>query len=433
MAEPGQNGDALSKFAEGHGLAYTATAELPTEGSTLGEKGKVDGAASGKLGDGLEGTLAHYSYVYTWTDADDHTHSETRHFTIVVARIPESIGFVPYLGFSGPSGHFSPFAGSAQTEPVDLGEDKALDGCSSCVYKGTSKTWLPQLFSPTLLDWLARSDGDFGFELANGVLCVGRSARVDDAQGLEGIWSDGAHLAEAIRKECMEEVESGDAATDSAREVDAEDPRMEAALAEAKVPSPPAIGSARPAFNSVLLRKPSTYFGGIGRGFLLWLIVNVFLSALTINVYVQANGTTKNVTSAIELVLLLIFVFFAVRRLVRGRSAKYAEEAFYRAYGADRNLALEAPLRFAATHAEAKLPFKPDRVFTGTLPGGLEGSLVLAGDGSKRSDRIAMVAGPKGPFSEEELQADGEGITAKLLDRSVQRLEEAVTAPTAKG
>jgi hypothetical protein len=312
---------------------------------------------------------------------------------------------------------------------VDLGDSAALDGCDAAVYKGTKEGWLEQLLSPALLEWLGRSDPDFGFELANGVLCVGRSARLASSAEIGRVWKDAAHLSAAIRKESMEEVEAGDADTDAAEEVGAADARMEAALAEAKVPSPEAIGAARPAFNGVLLRKPSTYVGGFGRGLAVWLVANLFLSALTINVYVQAESSVKNVTTAIEAALLLLLILWGVRRVVRGRSEKYAAEAFYRAYAADRGLKLEPPLRFAATHAEAKLPFKPDRVFTGRLPGGLDGSLALSGDGGKRSDRIAMVAGPKGPFAEEELQAEAGGITAKLLDDYVTKLEEAITAP----
>jgi hypothetical protein len=55
--------------------------------------------------------------------------------------------------------------------------------------------------------------------------------------------------------------------------------------------------------------------------------------------------------------------------------------------------------------------------------------MVLCGDGSKRSGRIAMVAGPKGPFADEELKAEASGISAKLLDSYAERLEEAVTVP----
>lgn len=424
-----QPSDPLEQFAQLHGLKYSTSASLPNQGGTLGTGGTVEDGAVGKLPGDLDATLARYSYVHTTTDADNHTHSETRHFTFVVTELPESIGFIPYLGFSGPSSQFSPFAGSNETEGIDLGEDKALDSYNACAYKGASKSWLKQLFSPSLLDWLARSDDDFGFELANGVLCVGHSSRLTDASQLEAVWEDGGHLAGAIRKECMEEVESGDAAADSAKEVGADDPRMEAALAKAKVPSPSSVGSAADAFGSDLLQAPSTYLSALGRAVLIWLVINLFASALTINVLVQANDSAKTVTYVIEAALLLLLFAFGLRRVVRVRSDKYAVEAFYRAYAADRNLKLEPPLQFAATHAEAKLPFKPERVLSGNLPGGLEGSLVLTGDGSKRSGRIAMVAGPRGPYADAELKAEASGITAKLLDGYVERLEEAVTAP----
>src|SRR5690242_2431678 len=119
MGEGVQSVEGLAKFAALQGLAYGPTAELPTEGGTLGEGGKVEDAATGSL-EGGDATLAHYSYVHTWTDADNHTHSETRRFTLVVARIPESIGFVPYLGFAGRATAFSSLAGSTEMRQVDL-------------------------------------------------------------------------------------------------------------------------------------------------------------------------------------------------------------------------------------------------------------------------------------------------------------------------
>jgi hypothetical protein len=296
--------DSLAKFAELNGLAYAASASLPSQGSTLAKGGAVDGAVSAKLSGDLDATLAHYTYTYTWTDADNHSHTETRHFTFVVTELPESIGFIPCLGFSGPSSHFSPFAGSTDTEGVDLGEDKALDNSHACAYKGTNKSWLTQLFSPSLLDWLARSDDDFGFELANGVLCVGRSTSLTDPADLKAVWDDAGHLAAAIRKECMEEVESGDAAADSAKEVGADDPRMEEALVKAKVASPATVNSATDAFNGVVMAAPSSYWSGFLRAFGIWLLINLFGSALTINIFVQGNGSLKTGTLVAEAVLL---------------------------------------------------------------------------------------------------------------------------------
>ena len=102
-----QASKALAEFAAEHGLAFPAAVELPRQGSTLGREGAVaEAAASGVLPGGVEGTLAHFSYVYTWTDSDNNRHSETRRFTLVVTRVPESIGFVPYLGFSGAASKF---------------------------------------------------------------------------------------------------------------------------------------------------------------------------------------------------------------------------------------------------------------------------------------------------------------------------------------
>jgi len=74
---------------------------------------------------------------------------------------------------------------------------------------------------------------------------------------------------------------------------------------------------------------------------------------------------------------------------VRESGRKYAAEAFWRSYAKSRGMAPEEPLRFAATHAEAKLPFRPDRVLAGPLPGGGEGCFCVLGDGSKRADRVA--------------------------------------------
>ncbi len=126
--------------------------------------------------------------------------------------------------------------------------------------------------------------------------------------------------------------------------------------------------------------------------------------------------------AAIEAVLIAIFLFFIFRKRVREGSKKFAAEAFFRAYAKDRELTPEEPLHFAATHAEARLPFKPDRVFSGMLPSGVNGSLALIGDGSKRSDRIAVVGGPKGPIAESELESQPPGLSAKDLDIYLDQL-----------
>jgi hypothetical protein len=132
----------------------------------------------------------------------------------------------------------------------------------------------------------------------------------------------------------------------------------------------------------------------------------------------------------IEIALIAIIFFFSFRSRIRKNSVRYAAEAFYRAYARDRELRLEEPLAFAAAHAEAELPFRPDRVFTGTLPGGTQGSLIVSGDGSKRSDRIAVVAGANGPIAVAELESDKPVLSTEDLDVYAELLAGELAAPT---
>jgi hypothetical protein len=424
------SGNALKKFAESHALAYAERTDLPQQGSTLAHsESRVEGAASGALPGGIEGTLANFTYTYTWTDSDDHTHTEHRYFTFVVTQVPESIGFLPYMGFAGSGSHFNPLAGSTEMSQIDLGEDPAFKGARACAYKGTSQSWLAQLLSPALVDWLARSEDDWGFELANGVLCAGRSKYVTGEAELMALCESAAHVATAIREESLEEIDSG--SVDAAKDPDASDPAMEKALAKVKTEPPAYLTAALPAYKSHARRSGETFLRALRYALLLTLVLNIPGAAVPIVLATQGAWAWL---IGIEGILFLTIFFFAFRSRVGNTSRKYAEEDFFRSYAEARGLKLEEPLRFSATHAEAKLPFKPDRVMTGPLPGGGEGSLVLCGDGSKRSDRIAVVLGQKGPVAEAGLEAEAPGLSTKDLDTFFEQLagearEDKATAP----
>ena len=421
MADP-TTPSSLTKFAELHGLAFAPGADLPAQGNTLTrDGGKAEGTARGTLPGGIEGVLAHFTYVYTWNDSDNRTQHETRRFTLVVTRIPESIGFIPYLGFAKSGSQLSPNAGGEDMAPIEMDSIKALKGASAYAYKGTSERWLAQLLSPAMVEWLTRCDEDFGFELANGVLCAGRAEHLGDARELEAVCSDAAHLATAIREESLEEVGTG-GESEAAKDPDAADPKVEAALAAVPLDSSPAdMTAARPTFAAHLRRSSSTVLAALRTGLIFTLLLNV--PSIAIPILLIDSGLYLAL-ALFEVALIGLIASFSFRRRVRAGAEQLAAEAFYRAYAAERELKLEEPLQFAAVHAEAKLPFKPDRVLAGPLPGGTAGSLVLAGDGSKRSDRIAVVAGPKGPIAEAELQAEAPGISAKLLDGYRERLSK---------
>src|SRR5690348_4283167 len=83
----------LRGFAEEAALEPGTGGALPKEGILL-ERGdlRVEGAAHGDLGGGARGTIAHTVYK---TRSDDTT--TTHRHTAVVMRVPESMGYAPYL------------------------------------------------------------------------------------------------------------------------------------------------------------------------------------------------------------------------------------------------------------------------------------------------------------------------------------------------
>lgn len=413
----------LARFARSHGLVYADSVDLPQRGATLTQgSGRVEGAATGTLPGGVEGTLARFTYVYKWTDSDSHTREENRPFTLVVTSIPESIGFVPYLGFSGPASNLDADVGAADMAPIEMEHVKALKGFAACAYKGISERWLAQLLSPAMVQWLGRCDADFGFELASGVLIAGRGGYAEDPRKLEAICEDAAYLANAIREESLEEVGTG-GESEAARDVRFSDPQTEAALAAVKVSSPADVAAARGEFAAHLRGSAPIWLRAIRSGVLWTLVFNV--PAVAIPIVLIANDLILAL-AIFELAVFLLIAFFSFRSRVRCGAEKAATEAFYRAYATDRELELLEPLGFLATHAEAKLGFKPDRVFSGILPGGTDGALALSGGGTKRSDRIAVISGPRGPVAEAELQAEEPGLSAITLDSYAKSLSAEV-------
>lgn len=411
---------ALESFAKARALNFRGSGSLPEHGNLLTRGGKVEGLAEGKLPGGIDGTLAYYSYTYTTTDTEGHEESHTRRFTIVVTSVPQSIGFMPSLGFRGPDSEMSGYSGDlAEMVQVDLGGHAGLKGSRCYRYKGAGEMWTRRLFSPGFVDWLARSEDDFGFELGDGVLTTSRKGYLADAAALTVLCEEAAHLTGVIAAESDQDAGSGTASGNAAKDPKAVDRRMEEALGAITVDPPESIGAAEPVFRRHLRISPATFIHAISYAVAITLLLNIPGAAIPIVLSVQG---TWALLAAIELGLVLICAFFIFRKDVRTSGRKYAAEAFWRAYARQRHLKLEEPLHFAATHAEAKLPFRPDRVMSGPLPGGGEGAFCVYGDGSKREDRAAVVAGPAGPVAEAELEAEPQGLTTKDLDTYLEQL-----------
>ncbi len=297
----------LAEFAKAHGLGPADTSKLPTDGGLLGHSDlRVGAAVAGALPGGEPGALCHLTYTYR---SDDTTHTVER--TAAILRVPESIGFAPYLG--------SAAVGGAPWRRVQVRE---LDGGAKVrVAEGVNDAWLTELFSPAFSEWLARSPDDFDWELANGVLCASRRGHLTADADLARLCSDAAHIATTIREECLEEVDSGEAKRSAAKTPKAkrQDVLVNSILERTTFDHPPAdVSSSRPQFRHVVTSHPATYLNALFRT-LLWMIaVNVIGGGI--------YGLLLNLPNPGQAVLIyqaFLFVvigFFVLRSQINGTS-----------------------------------------------------------------------------------------------------------------
>jgi hypothetical protein len=400
-------GPPLGEFAQAHGLALGDAPELPRKGGLLREDDlRVGAAATGALPGGEPGTICHLTYTY---HSDDTTHTVER--TAAVLRVPQSLGFAPYLGT----------AASIGIGGVSLRSVKLAGGGSLRVADGINDAWLAELLSPAFSDWLARSPEGFEWELAEGVLCASVPGHVAGEAELTRLCADAAHIADVVREECLEEVDSGQAPRSAARPKRKADERLIAAILDhTTFEHPPAdVQEDRPQFRRLVVRHPSTYLISLFMTLAIQLGVNIIGGGI--------YGLLLNLPNPGQAVLIyqaslfVIIGFFVLRSQINGTSQKLAVEGFWREYARTRGLHLEDPSSFAAAHAKADLPGAPTRVMTGML-GGIDGSLMLTGDGLRRGDSIALVAGPTGPVASADLEFSAPGASAKALDAYVERL-----------
>jgi hypothetical protein len=410
MTDGGDPVGGLAEFAAAHGLAFSAGGELPHQAGLLSRDSlAVLATAAGSLPGGAEGTLTHLTYEYRSSDT-----TRTRELTTVVVEVGESIGFAPYLSDLAGGMHGGP--AGVETRTIKLSSGARVQAA-----EGIDEAWLSELFSPALSDWLARSPDDFGWELTDGVLCASREKHLTGESDLVRLCEDASHLAGALREESLEEVDGGSAGRTAAKAKKTPvQVLVESLLPLVDFEQPPAnVVSAQPAFRELVVRHPSTYFIGLFMGLAWALLINVVgggIFGLLLNI---PNPLVA--VAIFELIVIGTTTFLSIRHQINSTSRACAAEAFWREYARSRDLELTDPLEFAATHAKVELPGKPQRVLTGLLDG-VPGALMITGDGLKRGEKIALVAGPSGPVASADFEASAPGPSAKLLDDYAARL-----------
>lgn len=140
--------------------------------------------------------------------------------TIMVCRIPESVGYVPMLCCRPDqltSGMYY-WGGDQRKRQSQRFESVALERRYLVeVAPGQAQNWIYQLFSPTFIDWLATSTPpDFGFKLDLGVFTCetpqwrgqpGSLTGEVDPAALDLLAETGGRVASRVRDEVLEEAD----------------------------------------------------------------------------------------------------------------------------------------------------------------------------------------------------------------------------------
>ena len=164
---------------------------------------------SGQIAEGLDGTLALFTYEEETRDSDGDTQTNYYRYTLGLVEVPDCVSFVPELycqrkfGLRALERFEDAFRGDK--ERVTLESEKLLEKYEIFATKEQDANWLRQLFSPTFIVWLADSAPDkFAFELVDGTLCCYVNGHKENAADLDAIATATGAVAQRLREEALE-------------------------------------------------------------------------------------------------------------------------------------------------------------------------------------------------------------------------------------
>ncbi|HET9677808.1 MAG TPA: hypothetical protein VFP21_09925 [Solirubrobacterales bacterium] len=201
----------FSAYAQQRGLALGGKAPLPPATPLLrkGDDRYADRTLSGQIADGIEGTLALYTYEEETTDSDGDRQTNYYRYTLGLVEVPECVAHVPELycqrkfGLRSLEKFEDVFLTRKERVNLDSEElDKKYEIFSS---KEQDAVWLRRLFSPTFIVWLNEAaPPKFAFELVDGALCCYVNGHKENAADLDAIAAATGAVAKRLRDEAAE-------------------------------------------------------------------------------------------------------------------------------------------------------------------------------------------------------------------------------------
>jgi hypothetical protein len=163
----------------------------------------------GRLGEGVDGTLALFTYEEESTDSEGNSETNYYRYTVGLTQVPDCVAHCPELYCQRKFGlrALEKFEDVFRTkkERVKL-ESEALDEKYE-IFAGTEQdaVWLRRLFAPTFIVWLNESaPKKFAFELVDGTLCCYVNGHKDNAEELDAVAAATTAVAKRLKDEALE-------------------------------------------------------------------------------------------------------------------------------------------------------------------------------------------------------------------------------------
>jgi hypothetical protein len=193
------------------GLTLGGKEHLPPSTPLLkkGDDRYADRTMKGRLGEGVHGTLALFTYEDETTDSEGHKQTSYYRYTVGLTQVPDCVAHCPELYCQRKFGlrALEKFEDVFRTkkERVKL-ESEDLDKTYE-IFAGKEQdaVWLRRLFAPTFIVWLnENAPNKFAFELVNGTLCCYVNGHKDNDEELDAVAAATTAVAKRLKDEALE-------------------------------------------------------------------------------------------------------------------------------------------------------------------------------------------------------------------------------------
>jgi hypothetical protein len=174
-----------------------------------GDNRYAERTMKGRLGDGVHGTLALFTYEEETTDSEGHKQTNYYRYTVGLTQVPDCVAHCPELYCQRKFGlrALEKFEDAFRTkkERVKLESEELDKRYEIFAGKQQDAVWLRRLFAPTFIVWLnEQAPGKFAFELVDGTLCCYVNGHKDNAEELDAIAAATAAVAKRLKDEAGE-------------------------------------------------------------------------------------------------------------------------------------------------------------------------------------------------------------------------------------